>query len=307
MKFVVTIAVATMAMLSCAPFVGGKDAAKATVGVGATTTKQKQKQQQQKLPNEDRFRILIVCQKDHEDECKNEIESVEDVHIVNHMIYTPNMFVMEVWDDDNEAVDEDSIMADLQALPHVKEVEEDIILRFNDQYDTTNTFHVVEEKLEQLSLKQNTDVLDKFTAINHHELTKKFKEAYHKQRGGGDDDDGGDDNRRRGLRRDSSSSNASKNQKKKKQQQEERQQRVLSHLGQEIPYGIYQTNAPEMWEEYDTKGAGVKVCVIDSGVSNTHEDLDSTKLSGTGGTTSLPKEWVRRNLRYFIATVTFFI
>ena len=306
MKFVVTIVVAMMVMVSFGtPFVGGKDV-NAPVGVTAATTKQPPPPPQQQPPEEERFHILIVCQKDHEDECKNEIESVEGVRIVNHMIYTPNMFVMEVCDDDdNEPVDEEAKMAELQALPHVKEVEEDRIINFHHQ-DPTAT-HTKVDKLEQM-LQQDPDVLDSATDFNHHTLSTKFKEAFRTQRGA---DDIGNSSRRRGLRH-VNSKNKKNHQKQKLEEQPQERKRMLSHLGQEIPYGIYQTNAPQMWEEYGTKGAGVKVCVLDSGVSNTHEDFDPTRLSGTGGTTVLPNNWVRRKrslypIRFFLAVLVSYV
>jgi len=55
------------------------------------------------------------------------------------------------------------------------------------------------------------------------------------------------------------------------------QHRNLQDVGEEIPYGIDMVQAREVWA-LGARGANVKVCVIDTGVDNTHEDLDD--LSG---------------------------
>ena len=54
---------------------------------------------------------------------------------------------------------------------------------------------------------------------------------------------------------------------------------------QETPYGITMVNAPEVWPEGET-GAGVKVCVIDTGMDAAHEDFNT--LSGLDGVPNLP-------------------
>lgn len=54
-------------------------------------------------------------------------------------------------------------------------------------------------------------------------------------------------------------------------------QRVAGHEGKNgynVTYGLNQTNATDVWEEYDTKGSGVKVAVLDTGVSVDHPDID---------------------------------
>ncbi|WP_247730224.1 carboxypeptidase regulatory-like domain-containing protein [Halovivax limisalsi] len=39
-------------------------------------------------------------------------------------------------------------------------------------------------------------------------------------------------------------------------------------------YGLEQVNAPQVWDEYGTKGSGVKVAVLDTGVDPDHPDID---------------------------------
>lgn len=53
----------------------------------------------------------------------------------------------------------------------------------------------------------------------------------------------------------------------------------------DLPYGLELVQAPDLWQ-YGVKGDGVTVCVIDSGVDSSHEDLDD--LSGYSGQSNLP-------------------
>ncbi len=50
---------------------------------------------------------------------------------------------------------------------------------------------------------------------------------------------------------------------------------------QVIPYGVELVKAPEFWDMYGKRGEGMKVCVIDSGLRTTHEDLIAGDLSGS--------------------------
>lgn len=57
-------------------------------------------------------------------------------------------------------------------------------------------------------------------------------------------------------------------------------QRMLQ--GQTIPYGVNLVNAPDFWDRYDKRGDGVKVCVIDTGLRTSHEDIEGiSSLTGT--------------------------
>jgi len=52
---------------------------------------------------------------------------------------------------------------------------------------------------------------------------------------------------------------------------------------QQVPYGIEMVKAQQVWETFNTKGAGVKVCVMDTGILGSHEDFTTNKLSGYSG------------------------
>jgi len=41
-----------------------------------------------------------------------------------------------------------------------------------------------------------------------------------------------------------------------------------------LPYGVEQINAPEVWSQHGTKGGGVNVAVLDTGVNVSHPDID---------------------------------
>lgn len=47
-----------------------------------------------------------------------------------------------------------------------------------------------------------------------------------------------------------------------------------STLSGEYTYGLEQINVPDIWEDHDTQGEGVKVAVLDSGIHLNHQDLD---------------------------------
>jgi hypothetical protein len=58
--------------------------------------------------------------------------------------------------------------------------------------------------------------------------------------------------------------------------------RELQVCEQVTPYGIDMVRAPEFWNTYNgTQGAGVIVCVIDSGLDLSHEDIRDGDVSGS--------------------------
>jgi serine protease len=56
--------------------------------------------------------------------------------------------------------------------------------------------------------------------------------------------------------------------------------RELQFDSQVIPDGVVAVQAPQVWER-GFRGAGVKVCVIDTGIDGTHEDFDIDHLDGS--------------------------
>jgi hypothetical protein len=63
-----------------------------------------------------------------------------------------------------------------------------------------------------------------------------------------------------------------------------RVERHLQSSEQVTPYGIDLVKAPEFWARYNgNQGAGIKVCVIDSGLRSSHEDIRDGDLSGSDG------------------------
>jgi hypothetical protein len=61
-------------------------------------------------------------------------------------------------------------------------------------------------------------------------------------------------------------------------------ERHLQASQQVTPYGIKLVRAPEFWSQYNgNQGAGIKVCVIDSGLRRTHRDIRGGDLSGSNG------------------------
>jgi Subtilase family len=50
--------------------------------------------------------------------------------------------------------------------------------------------------------------------------------------------------------------------------------------GQQIPYGIDMIRAMDVWDHYETRGEGVRVCIMDSGVYAEHPDFAQASLQG---------------------------
>lgn len=57
--------------------------------------------------------------------------------------------------------------------------------------------------------------------------------------------------------------------------------RKLQSTEQVIPYGIDLVKAPTFWSQYGKRGGGVKVCVIDTGIRSSHEDLRDANPTGS--------------------------
>ena len=67
--------------------------------------------------------------------------------------------------------------------------------------------------------------------------------------------------------------------------------RKLQSAEDYIPYGLTAVKAPEFWSTYNTRGAGVKICVIDSGLIATHEDIQGATITGSNNYTDLVTPW----------------
>eukprot|EP00339_Tiarina_fusa_P000674 CAMPEP_0117047798 /NCGR_PEP_ID=MMETSP0472-20121206/33016_1 /TAXON_ID=693140 ORGANISM="Tiarina fusus, Strain LIS" /NCGR_SAMPLE_ID=MMETSP0472 /ASSEMBLY_ACC=CAM_ASM_000603 /LENGTH=925 /DNA_ID=CAMNT_0004760603 /DNA_START=80 /DNA_END=2857 /DNA_ORIENTATION=- len=52
-------------------------------------------------------------------------------------------------------------------------------------------------------------------------------------------------------------------------------------LQQTIPYGVELVGALDFWSRYQKQGESVKVCVVDTGLDNSHRDIDSSRTSGS--------------------------
>jgi hypothetical protein len=74
------------------------------------------------------------------------------------------------------------------------------------------------------------------------------------------------------------------------QQQQQQQQQgggtgSRTSLPQELPYGIEQVGASAVWEAFQSlssaRGANAKVCIIDTGVRTSHEDLNAENIMGS--------------------------
>ena len=77
------------------------------------------------------------------------------------------------------------------------------------------------------------------------------------------------------------------------QQEHDEQQhaRDLGSSGQQQIYGLDLMQVPEFWNEYPTsKGQGVTVCIIDTGLLLQHEDFDQSKMSGSSSS-DLVQPW----------------
>jgi hypothetical protein len=69
------------------------------------------------------------------------------------------------------------------------------------------------------------------------------------------------------------------------QQQQEGGTARRTSLPQELPYGIEQVGASAVWEAFQSlpsaRGANAKVCIIDTGVRASHEDVNADNIMGS--------------------------
>ena len=60
----------------------------------------------------------------------------------------------------------------------------------------------------------------------------------------------------------------------------------------EIPYGVRQCGAPEIWETKNEKGSGIVIAVLDTGIDTNHPDLKDNIIGGRNFT---PEGWSQKN------------
>jgi len=60
---------------------------------------------------------------------------------------------------------------------------------------------------------------------------------------------------------------------------------------QEIPWGLSAIKAQQIWEEFDVKGEGVKVCILDTGIQASHEDFRESNIDGYYGNEFVSPYW----------------
>lgn len=61
--------------------------------------------------------------------------------------------------------------------------------------------------------------------------------------------------------------------------------------GQQIGYGLDLIRATQVWDQYQVRGEGVKVCIIDTGVYAAHPDFDSSQFDGWNSTQDFVVPW----------------
>jgi subtilisin family serine protease len=65
-------------------------------------------------------------------------------------------------------------------------------------------------------------------------------------------------------------------------------------LEQIVPTGVDLVRARELWDQFGSKGEGVKICVVDTGIRYTHEDFNQTNIFGSPNDDP-ETAWVRTN------------
>jgi hypothetical protein len=82
------------------------------------------------------------------------------------------------------------------------------------------------------------------------------------------------------------------------EEEEEEESVSSSHhraLEQIVPTGVDLVRARELWDQFGSKGEGVKICVVDTGIRYPHEDFNQTNLFGSP-TDDPGMAWVRTSL-----------
>ena len=226
-------------------------------------------------------RVIIRCKGEDPEEqlnCLRDIMSVSGhaVHITRYLETTPYFAI--------DLPDGDSQVQELLSKSNIDWVEEDLSNRYSFEYHGPMEGH----RWERRHLQGERD-------------------------GGRDQDrDSGRDERKdESDGRDEGNNEIEKEDgDKDKDAEKDKDDESIGKDGQELTYGVYQLRAPEVWEEFRdivgedlAQGAGARVCIIDTGLRSSHEDL----LAGhSDGSNNMGKElnWVRsfRLLTFTLAT-----
>ena len=64
---------------------------------------------------------------------------------------------------------------------------------------------------------------------------------------------------------------------------------------QEVPWGLDAIRAQDVWQEFDVRGEGVKICILDTGIQASHEDFRESDLDGYYGNEFVSPHWYEDN------------
>jgi hypothetical protein len=255
-----------------------------TTTVRRRTQDQEQPSTSKISPNNKKKQLLVQCTKDALESCLEEVMSISGPRIqVTNFMDGLDYFALELEDSTFQEQQE----LELGTKPHIERVEENFV--------RTASIYEWHGPVEQLGNGNG----------NHHH-----------------NNNNNNDNPRRRTSRTLGGNNGTVTS-QQQQQQEEGDGRTArrTSLSQEFPYGIEQVGASAVWEEFQSlpsaRGSNAKVCIIDTGVRASHEDLNADNIMGSNTQklealipwvrTPLTKMAMRRNVggcSYFVCSPT---